>query len=62
MEANVFKRAKRVVQSYTNAVKSSIDDPAKMLDDSLRELDKERKKVQETLKQVGTWALTVMLC
>lgn len=49
----MFKRAKRMVQSYTTAVKSSIEDPAKLLDDSMRDLDTERQKVRETVKQVG---------
>lgn len=45
IEANIFSRIGRVIRSYTNALISKAEDPEKMIDQSVNEMQEDLQKV-----------------
>lgn len=51
-EANIFSRLTRVVKSYTNALISKAEDPEKMLDQTVSEMQDDLVKLRQATAQV----------
>ncbi|KAL2652083.1 hypothetical protein R1flu_020211 [Riccia fluitans] len=51
-EANIFERIVRVVKSYANAVVSAAEDPEKLLDQTVNEMNEDLVKMRQASAQV----------
>ncbi|CAI7880232.1 unnamed protein product [Closterium sp. NIES-53] len=51
-EMNIFDRVSRIVKSYTNAALSSLEDPEKMLDQTVEDMQNDLIKLRQATAQV----------